>query len=224
MAVFNGTERIPQSLEYCAAYQRQFNRIFVGAWLLFSALELWGAWAIYGGPPVQRVKPDRGMRQPIVVQRSLEISAGGTKPLVWLSVRIVIVLYCLVAGWRGFGEPVSIPGAILVFAALWGAIGTRYGIVQAYTSTSRTEPWLLPSWFLNPFQRSQPFQFFQLFGLSAVAFGLPQVLRALVNGKPFSFGDWPPEMFGAAFGLGILLGIYWAVSAYRSKFQHAKVF
>ncbi len=58
-AIYNGSERVPQSLNFCATYQNNFNKIFVTMVLLFSALELWGAWAIFGAAPVHRVLPDR---------------------------------------------------------------------------------------------------------------------------------------------------------------------
>jgi hypothetical protein len=59
VAVYNQSDRITEPLTYCADYQSHFDRAFSAAWLLFSALELWGAWAIYGASPVQRVPMDR---------------------------------------------------------------------------------------------------------------------------------------------------------------------
>lgn len=117
----------------------------------------------------------------------------------------------------------SIPTVGLVFAAAWGAIATSYWIVQAYTSTKRTEPWLLPSWFLNPFQRSQPFQFFQLVGFGFLAFGISHLVHEEATANPLTVGEWPIELVAAAFGLGILIGVYWAVGAYRSRFQRVSV-
>jgi hypothetical protein len=223
VAVYNGSERKTEPLDYCAAYQSRVDRLFAASWLLFSALELWGAWAIYGAPPVQRVLPDSKRLQPIPPEP--EAGAFTTQPgraYLWLSVRAAIIAYWVVGGWQGFGQqPVPVPGATLVFATLFGAISTRYSVVQAYTSSKRTEPWLIPSWFLNPFQRSQPFQFFHLGGLSFLTFGLSHFARERLSGRPL--GGCPPELFPAAFGLGILLGIYWAVHAYRSRFVRVAV-
>jgi len=228
VAVYNGSERVTESLAYCANYQSHFDRIFAGAWLLFSALELWGAWAIYGTAPVERVPTDRQRSYTISGQseaRAAELSPRSTRPYLWLSVRVAIVIYWAVAGWKGFGpQPMSVPSVVLVITLLWGAVATRYGIVQAYTSTKRSEPWLLPSWFLNPFQRSQPFQFFQLGGISFLVFGVSHIARQAIRGNNLSVGGWPPEAFAAAFGLGILIGIYWAVGAYRSRFHRVTAF
>ncbi len=223
VAVYNQSERVTEPLTYCADYQSHFDQAFAAAWLLFSALELWGAWAIYGAPPVQRIPADYERPQPVsspLEARAAEVTTRATRPYLWLSVRVAILVYWVVAGWEGFGQqPLPIPTFVLVLAALWGAIATRYWIVQAYTSTKRTEPWLLPSWFQNPFQRSQPFQFFHLGALSFLAFGISHLLREEVSGNHLSLGEWPDELFAAAFGLGILVGIYWAVAAYRSRFQ-----
>jgi len=228
VAVYNGSERVTEPLAYCTDYQSHFDQAFAGAWLLFSALELWGAWAIYGAAPVQRVPVDRQLSQPMpseLESRTAEAPTRLTRPYFWLSIRIAIIVYWLVAGWKGFGQqPMSVPNVVLVFAVVWGAISTRYWIVQAYTSTKRTEPWLLPSWFLNPFQRSQPFQFFQLGGLSFLAFAVSHFVREEINGNHLSLGEWPIEAFAGAFGLGILIGIYWAVGAYRSRFQRVTAF
>ena len=220
-ASFNGTERVVESLTYCDNYQTRFNRTFAAAWLLFSALELWGAWAVYGAEPVQRVLPDRKllpsamMGEPITAERGVRPK----NPYLWLTVRIGILAYWAVAGWDGFKDNNSVPVFIPIFFLLVATLATRYSIIQAYTSTKRTEPWLLPSWFLNPFQMSQPFQFFHLGGLGFLLFGSAGMIRALADGKPFTLQQWPVEAFAGAFGLGILLGIYWAIAAYRSRFQ-----
>lgn len=227
VAVYNGTERVTEPLSYCADYQSHFDSVFAGAWLLFSASELWLAWAIYGGPPAQRVPVDREPPQPILGQASGtgEPMHRPRQPYLWLSLRIAILIYWVVEGWNGLGpQAMSIPSVALVFAMAWGAIGTRYWIVQGYTSSKRTEPWLLPSWFLNPFQRAQPFQFFELGGQSFVAFGVSHLLREWINGTGSPLNGWPVELFAAAFGLGILVGIRWAIVAYRSRFQRVTVF
>jgi len=64
-----------------------------------------------------------------------------------------------------------------------------------------------PSWFVNLYQRSQPFQFFHLGALSFVAIGIADLAREEMSGRHFPYLNWPVEVFGAAFGLGILLGI-----------------
>jgi hypothetical protein len=225
-AIYNGSERVPQSLNFCATFQSNFNKIFAGAWLLFSGLELWGAWAIFGAVPVHRVLPDRQESESAATPIGREPSEWVSRtrmPYVWLLVRLAILAYWVIAGLRGLPQNFPIPGFVLIVAFLWGAIATRYWIAQAYTNSKRTEPWLLPSWFVNPFQGSQPFQFFHLGGLSFVAFGIAALAREAMSGRHFPFANWPVEIFGGAFGLGILLGIYWTVAAYRSRFQRAAI-
>jgi hypothetical protein len=221
-AIYNGSERVSQSLDFCATYQSNFSKIFAGAWLLFSALELWGAWAIFGAVPVSRILPDQKGLEAIAsgIERETSESASRLKmPYVWLLVRLAILAYWMSAGFRGLPQNFPVPGFVLVVAFLWGAVATRYWIAQAYTSANRTEPWLLPSWFVSPFQMSQPFQFFQLGGLSFVVFAIAAVARQEFSGHHLTCANWPVEIFAGAFGLGILLGIYWTVVAYRSRFQ-----
>lgn len=223
VAVYNELERVPQSLDYCSNYQSEFNRTFAGAWLLFAALELWGAWAIYGAPSVQRVHPDRQRGGGIAHESVADSGARPSRPYVWTIVRALVLVCCAISGWRGLGEAVPVPGSVLAVAAIWGAIMTRYWIVQEYTSIRRVEPWMLPSWFLNPFQLSQPFQFFQLAGFGLLALGFSQALHREVDGRSLHPAGWPVEALAGAFGIGILLGIHWATRAYRSRFQRIKV-
>lgn len=222
VAVFNGTERVVEPLSYCESYQTRSNRILAGAWLLFSSIELWAAWAIYGAEPVRRVQPDRKLFASGSVDRPVTTALSSMRPknaYFWLIVRLAILVFWTVGGWRGFKDSVPAPAFILLAALLFASLSTRYAIVQAYTDVERTEAWLLPSWFVNPFQKSQPFQFFQLGGLCFVLFGSAGLLRAAIGGERFSLEQWPAEALAAAFGLGILLGIHWAIRAYRSRFQ-----
>jgi hypothetical protein len=54
VAVYNGSERVTEPLAFCTDFQSRFDRVFAGAWLIASALELWGAWALYGAAPGPR--------------------------------------------------------------------------------------------------------------------------------------------------------------------------
>ena len=225
VALFNQTERVVQPFRYCEQYQAGFNRTFAAAWLLFSAIELWGAWAIYGAEPVRRVQPDRQMVGSVSVDRRVPpLSAMRSRnAYLWLTIRLAILAFWTVGGWFGFRETIPAPAFILVVTLLFTLLSTRYAVVQEYTDVDRTEPWFMPSWFLNPFQRSQPFQFFHLAGLSFLLFGCVGIAHASIGGARFSFEAWPAEALAAAFGLGILLGISWATRAYRSRFQQVTV-
>ena len=222
-AIYNGSEHVSQSLDFCATFQRDFNEIFAGAWLLFSAVELWGAWAIFGAAPVPKFKPD---------QRGSESTSSGMeretpKPVsprmayVWLLVRLGVMAYWVIAGIRGFPQNFPIPGFVLIIAFLWGALATRYWIAQRYMGANRVEPWQIPSWFASPFQMSQPFQFFHLCALSFVVFAIAAVAREEIRGHHLTSANLPVELFAGAFGLGILLGVYWTIAVYRSRFSES---
>jgi hypothetical protein len=140
----------------------------------------------------------------------------------WFVVRLLFVGF-----WAFSGITSSFPAlpasqlmGPIVFALVAGATGARFWVFREYKKRNRTQPWLLPSWFVNPFQTRQPFQFFHLGGISFIVFGVTAAIRhAIVVGDPHA---WPGELFGAAFGLGILGGIWLTTNTYKNRFVSSK--
>ena len=141
----------------------------------------------------------------------------------WLAVRLLFVVYWAYTGWRGM-TPGSTPSAFpmgfthLAWALAVGAIGTRFWIVRPYLNPARIEPWLIPSWYESPIQPSQPFQFFHLCGVSFVAMALSALLRGPNSSVQAASSNLPLELFAGAFGVGVLIGIYWTLHAYPRQF------
>src|SRR3990167_1965314 len=128
----------------------------------------------------------------------------------WVLVRLLFISYWAYAGWRGIAPPTATSAfqlgpAYLLFALAVGTIGTRFWVMRTYLNPGRTEPWLAPSWYESPIRPSQPFQFFQLGGVSFVTMALFALLRGPRSSTEAASPSMPTEFFGGAFGVGILL-------------------
>jgi hypothetical protein len=143
-------------------------------------------------------------------------------PRAWFVVRLLFVGFWAFSGIASDfpAWPTSQITGSIVFAVVAGAIGARFWVFREYKKRNRTTPWLLPSWFINPFQTRQPFQFFHLAGISFIAFGVTATIRyTIMVGNPHAL---PGELFAAAFGLGILGGIWLTTNTHKGQFvNHA---
>jgi hypothetical protein len=139
-------------------------------------------------------------------------------PRQWLTVRALIIGLWASAGFFSTFRELPLSSAHLVFAFVVGLLGTRFWILRAYKSTGPASTWLAPSWYLNPFQSGQPFQFIHLASASFVLFAVVAVLRRSIEASA-PFAAWPTEALAGAFGLGLWAGIWWAVRAYKGSFH-----
>ncbi len=140
----------------------------------------------------------------------------------WLLVRLAFLIYWVRAGWLGLGGPNAgfpLSTAHVLFAIGAGTLGARFWLIRPYLRKERTEPWLAPSWFENPLNPSQPFQFMHVFGISFVLMAVAAVVRGPRSTAQAASSFLPMELFGGGFGLGLLIGIYWALHAYREQFK-----
>jgi hypothetical protein len=137
----------------------------------------------------------------------------------WISVRLLFIALSACAGFIVTFAPSPLSRFELVFFLVFGALGTRFWIFRDYKKPGREEPWLLPSWTASPFQQRQPFQFAHLAGTSMAVFALCAMLRDYLVRPESVFSLLPAELFAGAFGIGMLLGIRWAVYSYRTKFR-----
>ena len=144
---------------------------------------------------------------------------------VWLGLRLLFVGYWAYAGWQGMpsARPFPLEFAHVGFALLAGTFGARFWLIRPYLAAGRTKPWLVPSWVVNPFQSTQPFQFVQLGGISFVAMAVAATLRGPRAVAEVASPYLPVEWFAGGFGLGLLLGVYWAVHAYPAQFKRGSV-
>jgi len=136
----------------------------------------------------------------------------------WLLVRLLLVGFWAFSGITNNFPTLPASQLImpLIFAVVVGALGVRFRVFREYKKQNRTEPWLLPSWSVNPLQTQQPFQFFHLGGISFLVFGVTAAIRHIIL-----VGDLhtlPVVLFAAAIGLGILGGIKFTTSTHKEQF------
>lgn len=67
----------------------------------------------------------------------------------------------------------------------------------------KSQPWCSPSWSLNPFNFSQPLQFFHMGAIATLAYGAVALFRLVVSSKSF-YGE---ALVPFALGIGVLVGI-----------------
>ncbi len=142
-------------------------------------------------------------------------------PMLWLLVRIAIVIFWICGGVLGGWPPVAMPiGWILLVGTvcvLWPLLGGRYLVLGIYRKLPADCVWLRPCWMTSPFHSEQPFQFFHLSGYSFLSFGVASLLRETWEARAVPDAV-PSELFVGFFGLGMLIGMYWAIAAQRERF------
>ncbi len=110
-------------------------------------------------------------------------------------------------GWYGLV-------AILVLSAL----GLLF-VIGLQALNPRSAPvWNVPSWQANPFQLSQPLQFFHLGGYFALSVGIGSILKSLISGWTLQ----PGTFMWVVFGIGLLAGVQLCVMVFRRKIKTAK--
>lgn len=143
------------------------------------------------------------------------------KSKLWLVVRIVIVVFWICGGLAGAWPPAEMPVLWLVLLAavclFWPLISGRYLVLGIYRKLPADSAWLLPCWHESPFHSEQPFQFFHLSGYSFLLFGLASFLREGLQAQAFPL-VLPSEIFVGLFGLGMLIGMHWAIASQRERF------
>lgn len=139
-------------------------------------------------------------------------------PKQWLIVRCLIVGFWAYGGLTSTFHQLPLSSLDLAFAFVSGLFGSRFWIFRAYKRAGPTINWLAPSWYLNPFQSGQPFQFIHLAAVSFVWFSLVAFLHQAIASS-WLLAAWPTEAFAGAFGSGIWAGIWWAVLSHKKDFH-----
>lgn len=136
----------------------------------------------------------------------------------WAWVRIILLAVSFLAALLGPSALTDIPAigwydlvAILVLSAL----GLLF-VIGLQALNSRSAPvWNVPSWEANPFQLTQPLQFFHLGGYFALSAGIGSILRSLIN-------EWtlqPGTFMWMVLGIGLLTGVQLCVMVFRRKIK-----
>jgi hypothetical protein len=135
----------------------------------------------------------------------------------WVLLRFGVLAF---AGYCGFSlvfpSRLFSLGDISFFFAV-GIFGSRYWVFRSYARLNTGCSWLAPSWSENPFQKDQPFQFFHLAAWAFVALSLVALIHRFESALTTAL--FPAEAIFGAFGLGLLLGIKWAVMSHKGNFN-----
>jgi hypothetical protein len=121
----------------------------------------------------------------------------------WIFIRLSVVLGFAIGGRSQLLVQPDISARVffMLFAFVGGALTTRYWIIIQY----RGRPPKHPSWFANPFDLANPFEFFHMFSVGII---LSSIARSSAIG---TMGD--VDLGFASYGAGLMAGIYWAVLA-----------
>lgn len=141
---------------------------------------------------------------------------------IWVPVRILFILLFVLCALADAISEVHFRLPVLGLVFVFGVLQTRFGVMEAYHRLPQGEVWQLPDWRISPFQARQPFQFAHMAGYALGFCGLAAELREVIRrgGLPT---DFPVEMLAGIWGLGMLIGIEWAVRTYRQRFRAAWV-
>lgn len=137
---------------------------------------------------------------------------------VWVFVRtffIILFFACALCDGMSF---VHLRPAILALVFVFGVLQTRYGLMEVYQRLGPEEVCLMPSWHVSPFQPRQPFQFAHVVGYALVLCGFAAELREILRHGRLP-AEMPVEMLAGVWGLGLLIGIEWAVRANPGVFH-----
>jgi hypothetical protein len=137
----------------------------------------------------------------------------------WFAVRMAFIAFWMICAFSSVMPLLPIPLEFLVIIVIYGCFTTRFVAIGLYKKLGHNEIWLRPSWFLNPFQDGQPFQFAHLIAISWVVFALSGLLLRFVSNTRSVGSGFPMEVFPGAFGIGIYLGVQWAVFSCRTRFK-----
>lgn len=106
----------------------------------------------------------------------------------------------------------------IFFSLLMGALAARFWFMRDYHREGRVEPWLAPSWGGPLMDKNQPMQFVHAAGYAFLSGGISGVLRDSVSAVDAAAPGFPTYMMPGAGGVGLLLGMYWAIWSYPIQF------
>ena len=134
----------------------------------------------------------------------------------WTWVRVVIVILSFAIALFPSPKTASVPPLdweALLAALLVIPIGLLF-VVGIQRVNPRSAPvWRYPDWSLNPFTMKEPLQFFHFASYVFLAGGVGHVIRVAVSSNQATLDD----LFGAAIGVGLLIGVKLCAVVFRNK-------
>lgn len=137
---------------------------------------------------------------------------------IWMPVRLLFILLFVLCALADAMSEVHFRLPVLCLVFVFGILQTRFALLEAYRRLPQDTVWLQPDWRVSPFQTHQPFQFAHMAGYALGFCGLAAELREVVRRGELP-PDFPVEMLAGIWGLGMLIGIDWAVRTYRWRFR-----
>ncbi|HVM61760.1 MAG TPA: hypothetical protein VMV72_12940 [Verrucomicrobiae bacterium] len=138
----------------------------------------------------------------------------------WLIVRVCVTVFSFLSGLEGGGFT---PGGNAPIDMEWRFFGILFAVVLigafcaiggAYQTEGITAGWTKPSWFENPFARSQPLQSTHFVAMAAISEGLGDMLRGLVK---LHHDRFPPPGIPLGFGLGLWIALRLALLCFHRE-------
>ena len=137
---------------------------------------------------------------------------------VWAWVRIMIVAAFILMGLLLPAQPAAKPpiqwqdlGIIFAFIP----VGLLFVVGLQALNRRSAIVWRYPSWWVNPFNVSEPLQFFHLGGYSFLAYGMGVLLQLSISNRLF----YPEAFIGLIIGAGALLGVHICTLVFRRKMK-----
>ena len=101
---------------------------------------------------------------------------------------------------------------MLIIPIIFGIIFLQIAIVFA---GNKKEKWKKPSWHSNPFNLSQPVQFFHFAGWFTLISTLPTILLTLIKANNYIYDSLMPF----ALGIGVTVGVYLSMVIFKGKYE-----
>lgn len=111
-----------------------------------------------------------------------------TKEKLFFSVRFFLVVFCFVSSLV-VAQPVpenNLPNPLIFFGIVPIMMLIVIGI--QYINPSSAKPWQSPSWWVNPFNFSQPYQFFHMAFYAFIACGVGVLFSTLYASSSVKYG------------------------------------
>lgn len=138
----------------------------------------------------------------------------------WLYIRLVLisasVLLSIAGGPLHAHAQPPITLSMLAIPFIFGIIFLQFVSVIRFFDKSSEKYWTRPSWHQNPFNFSQPLQFFHFGGWWMLMTSIPTAVLTLSQVNQYILDSLMPVFFG----LGIIIGTQLSTLVFKSKFEN----
>jgi hypothetical protein len=139
----------------------------------------------------------------------------------WLYIRLVLIFSSVLLSIAGgplhahAKPPITL--SMLAIPFIFGIVSLQFVSVIRYFDKSSEKCWTRPSWHRNPFNFSQPLQFFHFGGWWMLMTSLPTAVLTLFQVNQYTLDSLMPLFFG----LGMIVGTHLSILFFKSNFENA---